>query len=146
MAKPSITRRVEFDAGHRVLGHEGKCKNLHGHRYVVEVTCVAEELDHLGRVIDFGVVKEKIGGWIESKLDHNMILNPADPLLRVKKAIVPMIGREPCIMPTQFPNPTAENIAKLIWVHSYELLKGSNVELRRVVVWETPNCRASFPE
>ena len=55
-----ITRRLEFDAGHRVLGHEGKCKNLHGHRYSAEITVTAPDLDGLGRVIDFGVIKEKV--------------------------------------------------------------------------------------
>ena len=145
MAKASITRRMEFDAGHRVLGHEGKCKNLHGHRYVVELTVAAAELDLLGRVIDFGVVKQLVGGWIDANLDHNMILNPQDILLRVPKAVVPMLGREPVVMPLQFPNPTAENIARLIWVTAFELLKPTGVELRWVDLWETPNCRARFP-
>ncbi len=53
-AKPiSCTRRIEFDAAHRVMRHEGKCKHLHGHRYALEATFSASGLDALGRVIDF---------------------------------------------------------------------------------------------
>ena len=52
----TCTRRIQFCAGHRVMGHEGKCRNLHGHNYVVFVTAQADELDSVGRVIDFSVL------------------------------------------------------------------------------------------
>jgi 6-pyruvoyl tetrahydropterin synthase/QueD family protein len=80
MALRTITRRLEWDAGHRVLGHEGRCRHLHGHRYVAEVTVAAPELDDLGMVIDFSVLKEKVGGWIDREWDHNMMLHVSDPL------------------------------------------------------------------
>ena len=54
---PTITKKLEFDYGHRVLGHEGKCRHLHGHRGVAEVTVYAPSLDNLGRVVDFGAIK-----------------------------------------------------------------------------------------
>ena len=78
-----ITKKIEFDYGHRVLGHEGKCCYLHGHRGVAEVTvCAVDDggVDDLGRVVDFGVVKEVIGGWIDEKWDHNFLLHKDDPL------------------------------------------------------------------
>ena len=60
------TRRLEFDSAHRVMNHEGKCKMLHGHRYVLEASFSAKKLDELGRVIDFGVIREgefSVEGW-----------------------------------------------------------------------------------
>ena len=75
---PTITRRLEFDAGHRVFGHESKCATLHGHRYVVEVTAQAAKLDSVGRVIDFSVLKERIGAWLDEKWDHNVIVFEQD--------------------------------------------------------------------
>ncbi len=80
---PVITKVLRFDAGHRVLGHGGRCRCLHGHGYLVEVSVRAKQLDELGMVIDFGCVKEQVGGWIDRHLDHNMILHPDDPLLEL---------------------------------------------------------------
>lgn len=136
MPVPSITRRLEFDAGHRVLGHEGKCASLHGHRYVVEVTASAPDLDGLGRVIDFSIIKERVGGWIDSFLDHNLLLHPADQMV----CQAGLIGREPFIMPYDAPNPTAENIAAVIFARACGRLPELTVE--RVRVYETPNCWA----
>ena len=61
----SCTRRIQFCAGHRVLGHENKCANAHGHNYVAYISARSNDLDKVGRVIDFSVLKEKIGGWID---------------------------------------------------------------------------------
>ena len=150
---PTVIRRMEFDAGHRVLRHESKCKHLHGHRYVVllHVQCSREEMDALGRVIDFGVVKDLMGRWIDTNLDHNMILHPEDPLLEDqdldgnsicgKDFAKKLVGRTPFIMPAEMPNPTAENIAQVILdearrqIHSLTAIKVVGIEL-----YETPNC------
>lgn len=143
----TVTRRFEFDAGHRVLGHEGKCKHLHGHRYVAVFTISAEELDNLGRVIDFGEIKSKIGKWIEDNFDHNMILHPDDPLCGTFWAD-PSEGREYDIFQGKPPfdlgaNPTAENIARYLFQIATGLLP-SNMDVEEVVVWETPNCCATY--
>lgn len=53
----TCTRRLEWDAMHRIPRHESKCRAFHGHRYAAEITCLAPELDSPGRVVDFGVVK-----------------------------------------------------------------------------------------
>lgn len=133
-----ITRRLEFDAGHRVLGHEGKCRNLHGHRYCVEVSVSAPAgLDGLGRVIDFGIIKTRLGGWIDENLDHNMLLHPDDPLVQVGTA---MVGRLPWVMENG--NPTAENIAALVYIMAVKLLP--ELKVHRVRVYETPNCWADY--
>ena len=63
---------------HRIPRHESKCAAFHGHRYAAELTCLAP-LDDRGRVIDFGVVKERVGGWIDENWDHTAILQRDDP-------------------------------------------------------------------
>jgi 6-pyruvoyltetrahydropterin/6-carboxytetrahydropterin synthase len=147
--KVTCTRKLEFDAGHRVYKHESKCAHLHGHRYVVEVTAQADELDEVGRTIDFSVLKEKIGGWLDEKWDHGMIMNDVDPLAKAvgRLEVVPRPGRNEVgtlqklyLMPC---NPTAENMASyLLDVICPDLLAGAGVDVVKVLVWETPNCKA----
>lgn len=137
---PTITRKLEFDAGHRVLHHEGKCRHGHGHRYTAEVEVSAQKLDDLGRVVDFGVIKEKVGKWIDDEWDHNMILNPEDPLAAPEH--VDLIGRKPFIMPEGYENPTAENIAAVLFVVAEGLLKDSGLLVESITIHETPNCSA----
>lgn len=143
----TATRRLEFDAAHRVLGHGGKCKYLHGHRYVVEVTVQSEELNSLGMVVDFSCIKEKVGKWIDEELDHNVLLHKDDPLLLgyfyTDDETTPTgIDREPFVMRC---NPTAENIAQMIYDKAYELLESYRARVIRVRVFETPNCWADYP-
>ena len=89
----TATRRLTFCAGHRVLGHESKCSNLHGHNYIVEVTAEMNPsngaaVDDIGRVIDFSVLKECVGGWLERHWDHGFIVNTLDAtVLRALDAV-----------------------------------------------------------
>ncbi len=144
---PEITRKFEFDAAHRILGHECKCKNLHGHRYVAEVTIQSPGLDSLGRVIDFSAVKSLVGEWIDEHWDHNILLHAQDPLLDLNvvggDAVRKVFGdKEPYVMHFGA-NPTAENIAKELFIVSKSLLP-NNLELLNVRIWETPNCAADY--
>lgn len=134
---PIITRRFEFDAGHRVLGHKGKCRHLHGHRYVAEVTVQTQELDDLGMVVDFSVLKERIGGWIDKHWDHNTMLNSDDPLA---SHLMNTEQRTPFLFGAS--NPTAENIAETLYDAAMELLIELPMDVVNVRVWETPNCYA----
>jgi len=136
-----ITRSFEFDSGHRVLGHGSKCRFLHGHRYRAEVSVVSDGLDELGMVMDFGKVKELVGNWIDENLDHNMILHEDDYLAHSPHS--QLVGRQPYIMPTG-ENPTAENIAKLIYDRTSPLIRDHGLVMSRVRVWETPNCWADY--
>lgn len=140
MSRPAqITRRLEFDAGHRLLGHESKCRNLHGHRYTVELTVEAAELDHVGRVIDFGVVKAIVGGWIDEHLDHGYIGEAEDPILAAARAA----GLK--VHGVSFP-PTAEHLARYLFDVASNLLGGSyKIRVARVTLFETPNGRADYP-
>ena len=69
-----IMRRITFCAGHRLLGHDGKCKNLHGHNYVVEFHVTGHEQDEIGRILDFKLLKERCKGWLDEHWDHAFIL------------------------------------------------------------------------
>lgn len=139
----TITRRFEFDAAHRVLGHEGKCKDLHGHRYVIELTVTAPELDSLGRVIDFSVVKDRVGYWIDEHWDHNVLLNREDTYVRL---VNEGQSRLPFIFMSSEGigiNPTAENIAKDL-AHVASQMLPEPIEVVKVRCYETPNCYAEY--
>lgn len=135
----TVTRKFTFDAGHRILNHESKCAHLHGHTYVAEVTVreVTGSLDKLGRVIDFSVIKEQVGGWIDQYLDHNMILHHNDDWRSIEK----ISGKKPWLMQG---NPTAENIAKELCEVTNTLLLKQGIECIHVRIWETPNCFADY--
>ena len=136
-----VTRRLEFDSGHRLVNHESKCAHLHGHRYVAEISCRAQKsLDDIGRVIDFSVIKGIVGGWINTHWDHNFLLNPADPLRNVDPAI--WKGKEPYIMPPARANPTAENMAAVLLEVSTHLLRHYPIHVTKIKLYETPNCFA----
>jgi 6-pyruvoyltetrahydropterin/6-carboxytetrahydropterin synthase len=129
----TCTRRLQFCAGHRVVGHESKCRHLHGHNYVALLTAEAPRLDDIGRVIDFGVLKDKYGTWIEEHWDHRMLLWVDDPIRVQPGAHSPGIVRVPF-------NPTAENMAHHL-LH-LSLLMHTPVRLVKVTLWETENCYA----
>ena len=138
MSAITCTRRLEFDAAHRVMEHESKCKHLHGHRYAVEATFGAKDLDSLGRVIDFGVIKEKLGAWIDANWDHTTILHEKDKPLG--DAIAAGTGQVIFYVPF---NPTAENLARyLIEVVCKQVFEKEAIKCTRIRVHETPNCYA----
>lgn len=135
----TCTRRLEFDYGHRVYKHESKCAHIHGHRGVVEITAMASNLDDIGRIIDFSVLKEKVGGWIDSNWDHNFLVYAKDE--ETIKAIS-TISDNRKIFICDF-NPTAENMAQyLLYNVCPEVLKGTNVLVTSVILHETPNGKA----
>lgn len=137
---PQCTRRLEFDAGHRVMRHESKCRHVHGHRYRVDVTVASPGLDALGRVVDFGMVKDKVGGWIDDKLDHGYLMHPDDAIGNVIETADMKVFR----MPHACPNPTAENLATVIGFEAGHLMADTGVTVIHVRVYETPNCWADW--
>lgn len=143
----TATRRFTFSAGHRLKEHPGWCRNLHGHNYVAEVTFVRKDavegdLDDNEMVVDFGKIKMSIGDWLHANWDHQLILDTDDELcerLGIDFSIYRMDGA-----------PTAENMArhlfydiipaqlsKEIWKEDY-----ADVEVFRVVIWESENSKA----
>lgn len=134
-------RKIEFDAAHRVIGHENKCKYLHGHRYVLEARFKTEQLDHLGRVIDFGQIKQILGDWIDENWDHTAILSKEDQPLG--EAIATITGQKIFYLNS---NPTAENMALYLLQHICPKLfpkETSGCECQEITLHETPNCSVS---
>lgn len=151
----TITRKLEWDSGHRVLGHEGHCKHLHGHHYSAKVTVVADKLDSLGRVIDFGVVKNILKNWLDTNWDHNILLNSDDPLYHIwleegEKYSARLVedifaGKKPYGMGMAI-NPTAEMIAHTLYNVATELLTPYDIRIVKVRIYETTNCYADYSE
>lgn len=138
----TCVRQLEFDAGHRVHLHESKCRNAHGHRYrmLFEARALpsADPLDSLGRVIDFSAMKERLGPYIDTHLDHGFLCFAGDS--EMLNALMKIEGQKIYTMPY---NPTAENIARhFLDVVCPGLFAGSAIEIIRVTVYETPNCFA----
>lgn len=136
------TRKLEFDAAHRVMLHESKCKYLHGHRYVVEASFTAKDntntLDTLGRVIDFGVIKTVLGAWLDEHWDHNVILCKKDE--KLGHMINTELSQNVYFMDD---NPTAENMADyLLRVICPMLFVQHDVICINIRLYETPNCSA----
>lgn len=135
----TVERYHDISMGHRVVGHENKCRHLHGHNYRIHFTCTANELDDLGRVIDFSLIKAHLCEWLEVNWDHKTVLWQEDPLLEQLKDIVPED-----IVTVPF-NPTAEQLAQyLVTVVGPLQLAGTGVKLISVKIDETRKCSASY--
>lgn len=130
-----VTQEIEFCYGHRLLNYDGKCKHLHGHNGKAVIVLEANDLDHRGMLVDFSDIKRHVAGWIDANLDHRMILNQADP-------VVPLLQEqgEPLFLIDA--NPTAENIAKLI----FDFAKSNRLPVREVSLWETFKSYASYTD
>ena len=137
------TRRLEWDAMHRIPRHESKCAAFHGHRYVAELTVAAPELDALGRVIDFGVVKQLVGGWIDQHWDHTAILMRTDPDPAIE-AITTSNAAHGRPVYWLDAHPTAENIVAELARVTTGLLADTGVRVVRIRLWETPNASAEW--
>ena len=149
--KQTAERYHDISTGHRVVGHENKCRHLHGHNYRIHFVCEAGDLDTVGRVIDFGVIKEKLCMWVENHWDHKFLAFQEDPVI---KEIYDVLGSDPegnpsglfgeSIVFVPF-NPTAENMAQhLVEVIGPQQLAGTGVTLTSVRIEETAKCSASF--
>ncbi len=130
-----VTKEIRFCYGHRLLNYDGKCKHLHGHNGRAVITLAAPSLDDLGMVVDFSQIKRVVGAWIDAHLDHRMILHKDDPVLPHLKA-----QGEPVFLVDV--NPTAENIAKII----FEYTQGQGFPVVEVTLWETDDSYAVYRE
>ena len=128
-----VTRELRFCYGHRLLNYDGKCRHLHGHNGRAIITLETERLDDLGMVVDFSTIKRVVAGWIDANLDHRMILHKDDPVLPTLKQ-----QGEPFFLLDV--NPTAENIAKLI----YDYIASEGFPVVEVKLWETEDSFATY--
>ena len=129
----SVTKKIEFCYGHRLLDYDGICKHPHGHNAIAEIEVRTDSLDPRNMVCDFSDIKRVVKGWIDEHLDHQMILRADDPLVGPLQEL-----GEPVYVAES--NPTVEHIAKIIF--DYARSKGFHAV--RVTVWETPSSFASF--
>ena len=120
----TLTIEGAFEAAHHVEGYPGKCARLHGHNWVVEAVVKGKELDELGMLIDFKVMKKELADVLE-RFDHRY-LNELEPF-------------------ASGVNPTAENLARII----FEELAGREVfkrdsELHAITVFESPKSSVTY--
>ena len=140
-----ITRLFEFDSGHRIPNHNSKCRNMHGHRYKLELTLAGQILQtpnqsHEGMVLDFADVKRLALDFIDT-LDHAFLVWQDDQQLLdflattdSKYVIVPTI-------------PTVENLVKFIDEHLQPVFAqtyNDSLHIKSIKLWETPNCFAQI--
>ena len=128
-----VSRQIDFCYGHRLLNYDGKCRFLHGHNGRAVITLEGEELDNRGMLLDFSDIKQVVSTWIDDNLDHRMILHRQDP-------VVPILQEQAEPMFLIDENPTAENIAKLI----YNVATEHGFPVAEVNLWETPRCFATY--
>ena len=129
----SVTKRIEFCYGHRLLDYDGMCAHPHGHNAVAELEIQSDALDRRNMVMDFGDIKREIKSWIDRELDHKMILRADDPLTPILEGL-----GEPVYKLDS--NPTAERIARLI----FDIARDQGLPVARVTVWETPDSWATY--
>jgi 6-pyruvoyltetrahydropterin/6-carboxytetrahydropterin synthase len=129
----SVTKRIEFCYGHRLLDYQGVCRHPHGHNGVAEIEVRTGALDHRNMVVDFSDLKRVVKEWVDRELDHKMILRHDDPLVASLRAL-----GEPIYVVDS--NPTAERIARLI----YEVSREHGLPVSRVTLWETPSSWATY--
>jgi 6-pyruvoyltetrahydropterin/6-carboxytetrahydropterin synthase len=129
----SVTKRIDFCYGHRLLDYDGICKHPHGHNAVAEIEVRTGSLDNRNMVCDFSDIKRIVKGWIDRELDHKMILRADDPLVPPLRAL-----GEPIFIVES--NPTVEHIAKIIFDHA----RAERLPVVEVRVWETPTSFAVY--
>ncbi len=120
-------------AFHIMPGLPGPEGQRHAHDYRIDVVVDREQLDERGMVFDFGDIKKVVSRWIDDHLDHRMILNRADPAVPILEGL----GEPMYLMDV---NPTAENIAKLI----FDVAAKQGFPVVDVRLWESPGCCAAY--
>lgn len=126
-----VTTQIDFCAGHRIIGHEGKSQHFHGHNYMAQITLEGDELDKLERLVDIEDVKRQVEEWVDQHWDHAMILDENDETeTEMPFGAIGWIDG----------NPTVENMAKRLANVVHNLFPGFGVE---VILWVTPRICAT---
>jgi 6-pyruvoyltetrahydropterin/6-carboxytetrahydropterin synthase len=129
----SVTKAIPFCYGHRLLNHKGKCRHLHGHSARAVIRLENAVLDDLGMVVDFAGIGDYVKTWLSGEIDHNMLLCREDPVLPLLRKA----GERVYVMED---NPTAENIARLIFRH----VERGGFPVVEVAVYESESAFASY--
>ena len=117
-----VSVQEHFDAAHYLRGYQGKCENLHGHRFEVAVSVRTEQTNDIGLAYDFVQLREQLRG-ILGKFDHTC-LNEIPPFDKI--------------------NPSSENIASNICTKLQAMLQGTDVSISSIQVWESPQSRVTY--
>jgi 6-pyruvoyltetrahydropterin/6-carboxytetrahydropterin synthase len=143
----TITRKLEFDAGHRIPDHKSQCRNLHGHRYALHITLSGAVVEQDGQsdngmIMDFSDVKVLAKEHLVDVWDHAFLVYEKD--LAVKQFLESMPGHKTVVLNRV---PTVENLAQI----AFDILKGvfhdrygRALRLSKLVLFETPNCWAEI--
>ena len=140
-----VTRRLEFDAGHRIPDHRSQCRHLHGHRYVLEVTLAGDIIRKAGdpangMVMDFFEVKTLAQSHLVDRWDHAFLVYEGDT--QIVDFLSSIAGHKTVILDCV---PTAENLAEKAFRTldtAHRDTYGNHLRLERVRLYETPNCWA----
>ena len=145
----TITRKLEFDAGHRIPDHNSQCRNLHGHRYTLEITLTGQVVDHDGQadngmIMDFSDVKALAKENLVDLWDHAFLVYEKD--LAVKNFLQTLPDHKTVVLNRV---PTVENLAKI----AFDILKAvykdrysTGLSLSKIKLFETPNCWAEVAD
>lgn len=141
----SITRRLEFDSGHRIPNHDGQCRHLHGHRYAIEVTLTGSVADRPGKaddgmVLDFGDIKRLTNQYVVEPWDHAFLVAKEDAGLVEYLNSIP--NHKTVVMERV---PTVENLASAafkVLQPVFEKAFEGRLQLSSIRLYETPNCWA----
>lgn len=164
----TVIRSHEICAGHRVVGHESKCRHLHGHNYKFHFKVAPKvpyavmheaefaslkQLDDVGRVIDFSVVKTTLCQWLEDNWDHKFLHWEKDPLIKALQVDCDLCDEatghdvrdfDNSLVSLPF-NPTAENLAAyMVNVIGPQLLDEHGVQLVECTIEETSKCHVNY--
>lgn len=129
-----INLTMTFDAGHRIVGHKGKCARLHGHTYKAQIVALGQ-IREPGFVCDFGDIKDLVNEW-----DHRLLLWEDDATSFVWLNPGNYSEEEIGIVRLPF-NPTAENMARYL---ATEIRDRFDLDTVSVELWETPNASARY--
>lgn len=129
----SVTKEIFFCYGHRLMHHAGKCRHLHGHSVRAAITITAAELDSQGMVCDFADISGAARAFIDTQLDHNLLLHREDPLL----PMLQQAGERVLVLDQ---HPTAEALAAMI----YRELRDKGFAVESVTLWETSSACATY--
>ena len=145
----TITRKLEFDAGHRIPDHKSQCRNLHGHRYTLEITLVGAVIEEegssdRGMIMDFSDVKALAKQHLVDVWDHAFLVYAKDE--KVREFLQSLPGHKTVVIDSI---PTVENLAQTafnILKAAYQDRYGTGLRLHKLVLHETPNCWAEITE
>lgn len=130
-----ITKEIYFCYGHRLMHHQGKCRNLHGHSVKASISIRSEQLNQQAMVCDFADVKDCVAAFIDDVLDHNFLVHKDDPIIPALEA-----NQERFLALDE--HPTAEVLSKMI----YQYVKQHGFDVDQVVLWETASANACYRE